>query len=525
MNNSFPHPYTKLNEKWASVLDNEKYPEMTDRSRRYATASSLHNLISETATRDTAEGEKIFSFTKTIEEAEGFNLFEEMKEVLSETSEVLSEAPVNATGSAIDNYDPVLVSMVRRALPNLMAYDVCGVQPMSGPVGLIFALRSHFDEQTGKEALFNEDRITQQTGSGVGAGNNYPVTGATLTQGAGETPDEFTARRAAWTTLYGGTLAESSGVYTWTAPASPTNPGAAQTGTNPVDGDYTTGRGVSTAAGEAFGDELDFPEMAMSIDKITVTATSRKIRTEYTIEVAQDIKAIHGLDIDSELSQILTQTLLFGINREVIRTIYQVAKTGAQTTQTPGTIDMNDDTDGRHLVEKFKGLLFLIQRDCNYIAQDTRRGRGNFLIVSADVAAALSSAEVLDYTPALNTKNVHSDDTGNTFAGTIYGMIKVYIDPYSANFGAQNQFYVAGYKGSLSYDAGLYYCPYIPIQMIRAIEPGKMTPNVGMLTRYGLVANPFVRTNGQTSSNDAPDESKYTPGSNQYYRKVAIKNL
>ena len=406
-------------EKWAPVLDHPELPEIKDAHRRNVTAVVLEN----------------------------------QEQALREEKQALFESE-NATGASIDNYDPVLISLVRRALPNLMAYDVCGVQPMTGPTGLIFAMKSHFTSQTGTEALFNE-ADTDFSGTGTHAGSN------------------------------------------------------------PVDGTYTTGTGMATATGES----VNPAEMAFSIEKTTVTAKTRALKAEYTIELAQDLKAIHGLDAESELSNILSQEILAEINREVIRTIYKVAKTGSASTATAGTFDLDVDSNGRWSVERFKGLLFNIERDANVIAQDTRRGKGNFIICSSDVASALSMAGVLDYAPALST-DLNVDDTGNTFAGVLNGRYRVYVDPYSANTGAASQFYVVGYKGSSAYDAGLFYCPYVPLQQVRAIDPTDFQPKIGFKTRYGMIANPFV-----TQSDGTTDADTFTADRNQYYRSVKVTNL
>jgi hypothetical protein len=413
-------------DKWAPVLDHPELPQIKDAHRRNVTAVILEN---------------------------------QEKALREERSALFESLPGNHAGPTgeIDNYDPVLISLVRRALPNLMAYDVCGVQPMTGPTGLIFAMKSHYTSQAGTEALFNE-ADTQFSGD--------------------------------------------SG-------------GAAHSGSNPVDGTYTTGVGMSTNAGE----QKDPAEMAFSIEKTTVTAKTRALKAEYTIELAQDLKAIHGLDAESELSNILSQEILAEINREVIRTIYKVAKTGSASTATPGEFDLDVDSNGRWSVERFKGLLFNIERDANVIAQDTRRGKGNFIVCSSDVASALSMAGVLDYAPALNT-DLNVDDTGNTFAGVLNGRYRVYIDPYSANTGAASQFYVVGYKGTSAYDAGLFYCPYVPLQQVRAIDPTTFQPKIGFKTRYGMIANPFV-----TQSDGTTDADTFTADRNQYYRSVKVTNL
>src|SRR5210317_452611 len=421
----------QLEKKWEPVLKHDSLQEIADPYKRAVTAVVLEN----------------------------------QEKALREERGVLSEAAPNnsVTGGGVDNYDPILISLVRRALPNLMAYDVAGVQPMTGPTGLIFAMKSHYTSMAGTEALFNE----ADTGFSAGdtLGNNH-------------------------------------------------------TGSNPVDGTYTTDTGVSTTAAEDFGGATTMNEMAFSIEKTTVTAKSRALKAEYTVELAQDLKAIHGLDAESELSNMLSQEILAEINREVIRTIYKVAKTGAASTATPGTFDLDVDSNGRWSVERFKGLLFNIERDANVIAQDTRRGKGNFIICSADVASALAMSGVLDYTPALST-DLNVDDTGNTFAGTLNGRYKVYIDPYSANTGAASQFYVVGYKGSSAYDAGLFYCPYVPLQMVRAIDPSTFQPKIGFKTRYGMIANPYVTT----TNGGATDGDTFTSNRNQYYRRVKVSNL
>ena len=415
----------ELQKKWQPVLEHGDLPEIQDPYKKAVTTVVLEN----------------------------------QEKALREEKETLFEAThANQTGASVDNYDPILISLVRRSLPNLMAYDVCGVQPMSGPTGLIFAMKSHYTSQTGTEALFNE-ADTDFAGAGTHAGGN------------------------------------------------------------PVDGTYTTGTGVSTSTAEGFGDSTTLNEMAFSIEKTTVTAKSRALKAQYTVELAQDLKAVHGLDAESELSNILSQEILAEINREVIRTIYKVAKTGSASTATAGTFDLDVDSNGRWSVERFKGLLFNIERDANVIAQDTRRGKGNFIICSSDVASALAMAGVLDYAPALST-NLNVDDTGNTFAGVLNGRYKVYIDPYSANTGAASQFYVAGYKGTSPYDAGIFYCPYVPLQMVRAIDPSTFQPKIGFKTRYGMIANPFVlKADGST------DADTFTADRNQYYRSVKVTNL
>jgi hypothetical protein len=290
------------------------------------------------------------------------------------------------------------------------------------------------------------------------------------------------------------------------------------TGSNPVFGTYNTGNAIPTASMEA---KENYAEMSFSIDKTTVTAKSRALKAEYTVELAQDLKAIHGLDAEAELSNILSQEFMFEINREIVRTLYKVAKAGSPATATAGVFDLDVDSNGRWSVERFKGLLFNIERDANHIAQDTRRGKGNFIVCSADVASALAMSGVLDYTPALST-NLNVDDTGNTFAGVLNGRYRVYIDPYSANLGASNQFYMVGYKGTSPYDAGMFYCPYVPLQMVRAIDPNSFQPKIGFKTRYGLIANPYVTSSDSLSDSDADN---FTSGRNQYYRKTRVINL
>ena len=427
----------QLTKKWEPVLNHDGLGQISDKYKRAVTAVVLEN----------------------------------QERALREERTALFETPANniagaTTGGAdnVDRYDPILISLVRRALPNLMAYDVAGVQPMTGPTGLIFAMKSKYSAMNGTEALFNEA--------------DTDFSGA----------------------------------------ASP-----AHEGSNPVDGTYTTGLGIATVDAEQLGEPegTDFNEMAFSIEKTTVTAKTRALKAEYTVELAQDLKAIHGLDAEGELSNILSQEILAEINREVIRTIYKVAKTGAASTATAGTFDLDVDSNGRWSVERFKGLLFNIERDANVIAQDTRRGKGNFIICSSDVAAALAMAGMLDTGGALNgSPTLQVDDTGNTFVGTLNGRYKVFVDPYSANTGAASQFYVVGYKGANAYDAGIFYCPYVPLQMVRAIDPNTFQPKIGFKTRYGMIANPFV-----TQSNGTTDGDTFTANRNQYYRRVKVTNL
>lgn len=442
----------EIQNKWKPVLDHEDLPGINDPHKRAVTAAVLENT------------------EKALREQRG---------------EMLNEAgPTNATGSSIDNFDPVLISLVRRAMPNLIAYDVCGVQPMTGPTGLIFAMRSRYDSQTGSETFYNE----VDTGHSARGGAN-----ATAIQAGYANSD-----------LHIGGEAQNVG----TAPSSSNNAGG---------NTYHFAGGISTALAEGLGSNTTaiFPEMAFSIEKVTVTAKSRALKAEYSIELAQDLKAIHGLDAETELSNILSGEILSEINREVIRTIVVTATRGAADGVTAaGTFDLDTDSNGRWSVEKFKGLLFQIEREANAIAKATRRGKGNIIICSSDVASALMMAGVLDYTPALNSNNnLTIDDTGNTFAGVLNGRLKVYIDPY-----AGSQYLVVGYKGSSPFDSGLFYCPYVPLQMVRATNPDTFQPKIGFKTRYGMVANPYAE--GLTEGLGALKQD-----SNVYYRRVLVANL
>ena len=408
-------------------------------------------------------------------------IFENQERALKEDAAFLSEAaPTNATGSAIANWDPILISLVRRAMPNLIAYDIAGVQPMTGPTGLIFAMRSRYTSQTGAEAMFDE------------------------------ADSDFSGRNAAGSSVDGYSSTDHSG----------SNPAVLNDGS---PGTFTKGTAMTTAKAEALGDDSGnaFAEMAFSIEKSTVTAKSRALKAEYTMELAQDLKAIHGLDAETELANILSTEILAEINREVVRTIYVVANKGAEVnTTTAGIFDLDTDSNGRWSVEKFKGLMFQLERDANAIGQKTRRGKGNIIITSADVASALQMAGILDYTPALNN-NLNVDDTANTFAGVLNGRFKVYVDPYAANVAAK-QYYVVGYKGTSPYDAGLFYCPYVPLQMVRAVGQDTFQPKIGFKTRYGMVQNPFAN-----SSADGSIDITAPAAANQnfYYRRVQVTNL
>ena len=461
----------QLQEKWAPILDYQGLDEIKDSHRRSVTAILLENQEKE----------------------------------LRESHDFLYESPTNSAGTggfgssptntAAQGFDPVLISLIRRSMPNLIAYDLCGVQPMNGPTGLIFAMRSRYTNQSGAETFYNE---VDSAFSGQNAQRNLnggftngSVGMGTTAQGVNSNPSILAAGNSS------------------TAQQANAGVGADQ---------YNVGQGMNTGDSESLGDSSSsFNEMAFSIEKVTVTAKSRALKAEYSLELAQDLKAIHGLNAEAELANLLSTEILAEINREVIRTVYKIAKPGAQANvATSGTFDLDVDSNGRWSVEKFKGLIFQIERDANAIAQQTRRGKGNMILCSADVASALAMAGVLDYTPALNA-NLNVDDTGNTFAGVLQGKYRVYIDPYSANV-SPNQFYVVGYKGSSAYDAGLFYCPYVPLQMVRAVGQDTFQPKIGFKTRYGMVANPFAEGLNQ-------GQGALTTNSNVYYRRVKVANL
>ena len=468
----------QLQEKWAPLLDYQGLDSIKDSHRRAVTAVLLENQ------------------ERFLREQSAFE---------NGSMNMLMESPTNSGNAAgvgggfggasaaagpTAGFDPVLISLIRRSMPNLIAYDVAGVQPMSGPTGLIFAMRSRYSGQSGAETFYNE-----VDSAFSGQNGNFNVVG------------------------FGSTAAGIG-----TTAQSGSNPSVL----NPVGGAgdqtaYNVGQGMPTGDAENLDASNPFNQMAFSIEKVTVTAKSRALKAEYSLELAQDLKAIHGLNAEAELANILSTEILAEINREVIRTIYKVAEQGAvQNVATPGVFDLDIDSNGRWSVEKFKGLLFQIERDANAIAQRTRRGKGNIILCSADVASALTMAGVLDYTPALNA-NLSVDDTGNTFAGTLMGKYRVYIDPYAANLTAANgtpgnQYYVVGYKGASPYDAGLFYCPYVPLQMVRAVGENSFQPKIGFKTRYGLVANPFAEGTTQGLG-------RLQVNSNRYYRRVAVKNL
>jgi hypothetical protein len=455
----------EIQRKWAPVLEHADLSPIKDAHRRSVTAVVLENT--ERALREAAShGQYQTMLRESGLEAGAQNH--------------MGGSSSTAGSGAIDTFDPVLISLVRRAMPNLIAYDICGTQPMSGPTGLIFAMRSRYSNQAGDETFYKE---VNTAFSSVTSGNS--------------------------------TFGQA---FTGTIPG--------QTNTTPLvnTATYNTGFGMPTATAEALGaltfangasGTADFPEMAFSIEKVTVTAQSRALKAEYTMELAQDLKAIHGLDAETELANILSAEILAEINREVVREINITATLGAQeNTTTAGIFDLDTDSNGRWSVEKFKGLMFQLEREANQIAKQTRRGKGNILICSSDVASALQMAGVLDYAPALNSNNLQVDDTGNTFAGVLNGRMKVYIDPYAVG----GNYATVGYKGSSAFDAGVFYCPYVPLQMVRAVDQQSFQPKIGFKTRYGIVANPFaegaVKGNGVLHVN-----------SNVYYRKLIVANL
>ena len=464
----------QLQEKWAPVLNHDALPEIEDTYKKGVVAQLLENQ------------------EKAIAE-EG--------QILSETLQTTGYTTGDTATGPVAGFDPVLISLIRRSMPQLIAYDIAGVQPMTGPTGLIFAMRTFYGTERRpangnfREALFNEPNAGFSGGAGQDLAEYDPTASSSAVNDAeGNNP---------------GLLNDS--------PA----------GTYEQTGDAT---GMTTATVEGLDDSEDtneFREMGFSIEKVTVTARARALKAEYSIEMAQDLKAIHGLDAEQELANILSSEVLAEINREVVRRVYSVAKKGAaNNVATAGVFDLDVDSNGRWSVEKFKGLLFQIERDCNAIAQETRRGKGNFLMCSADVASALAMSGVLDYSSGLTGAGGPSigevDDTGNLLVGTINGRIKVYVDPYAANL-SDKHYYVVGYKGTSPYDAGLFYCPYVPLQMVRSIDPETFQPKIGFKTRYGMVSNPFVTTNG--AYNGTPDGETLTANANMYYRRVQVTNL
>jgi hypothetical protein len=435
--------YQALVEKWGPILEHESFSPITDSHKKAVTATILENT--ERALAET--GDLSANMTSLLSEAAPTN-----------DASTGGFGAGSAAGGPTAGYDPILISLVRRAVPNLIAYDICGVQPMTGPTGLIFAMRARYGSQAGDEAFYNE-ADTDFSGTGT-HGNTLPNANTTL---------------------------------------------------------ITTGTGLDTGAGEALGDGVGdaYAEMAFSIEKVTVAAKTRALKAEYTTELAQDLRAVHGLDAETELANILQTEILTEINREVVRTIYKTAEVGAPGAATAGVFDLDVDANGRWSVEKFKGLMFQIEQEANAIAKGTRRGKGNIVICSSDVASALQMAGVLDYAPALNSNSLEVDDTGNTFAGVLNGRFRVYIDPF-----AGSNYLVVGYKGSSAFDAGLFYCPYVPLQMVRAVGENSFQPKIGFKTRYGMVANPFAQ--GDASSQGL---GALTQDTNKYYRRVRVTNL
>jgi len=443
--------YDKLIEKWAPVLNEESAGEIKDHHRKAVTAAILENQ------------EKALAEERA--QQNGF---------------LTEAAPSNANTGSIGTWDPVLISLVRRSMPNLMAYDICGVQPMTGPTGLIFAMKSRLGAGTTgtAEALFNEADTTHSGTQVAGANGSNGPSGMSGIDSAGG--------------FEGPTIDDDR-----------------------ITAENNTGRGMTTDSAEALGSSgsTAFASMGFTIEKSTVTAKSRALKAEYSLELAQDLKAIHGLDAETELANILSTEIMAEINREVIRTMNSQAKTGCLQSNVAikGVFDLSSDADGRWSVEKFKGLILQIEREANVIAKETRRGKGNFIVASSDVASALAAAGMLDYTPALST-NLNVDDTGNTFAGVLNGRTKVYIDPY-----ATTDYVNVGYKGTNPYDAGLFYCPYVPLTMVRAVGEDTFQPKIGFKTRYGMASNPFV---GST-----PADGLATAKTNQYYRIFRVHNI
>jgi hypothetical protein len=489
-----------LDKKWAEVLDHPSMPKITDPYRRAVTAVVLENQ----------EAAMI-------------------QDRLNETTFANQAGAMPDTGG-VAHYDPVMIQLVRRSLPQLIAYDICGVQPMKLPTGLIFAMKSKYSSQGGIEALFNEAK-SGFTGKGGQMGTNpmVPVSITGTITAASTSSKAVTASGGAFLTQLaaGSALYHNDGSFIGTVASVTSNDALVLLSNAAVtlSGSalaYSFGTAMSTAAGEDLGVTGTFPEMAFSIEKTTVTAQTRALKAEYTLELAQDLKAVHGLDAESELSNILSTEVLAEINREVLRSIYTTALFGARAgvVSTAGTFNLDIDSNGRWSEEKFKGMIFQIERDCNDIAQTTRRGKGNFIICSADVASALSLTGKLTYAPAI-VNGLVVDDTGSTFCGMLNNRIKVYIDPYSANYGSASQFYVAGYKGTSPYDAGLFYAPYVPLQMVRAVDPLTFQPKIGFKTRYGMVANPYANGDSQPVIVSGLGEAN----ANVYYRKVKVLNL
>lgn len=458
----------EIQNKWAPVLDHDALGVIKDNHRRSVTAVMLENT------------------EKALRESAAHGSYQTLTETDSLVHNNLMGASSSTAGAGgVDTFDPVLISLVRRAMPNLIAYDICGVQPMTGPTGLIFAMRSKYTNQ----------------------GNG---TSATSFGGIQANETFYNEVNTAFASVV-------SGANTLGLKHVGTIPGDTNTSPLTAVNTYNTGSGMSTAQAEALGTDSNtaFPQMAFSIEKVTVTANTRALKAEYTMELAQDLKAIHGLDAETELANILSAEIMAEINREVVRTINITAVTGAQdNVTTAGVFDLDTDSNGRWSVEKFKGLMFQLEREANQIAKQTRRGKGNIVICSSDVASALQMAGVLDYAPALNSNNLQVDDTGNTFAGVLNGRLRVYIDPYAIG----GNYITVGYKGSSAFDAGLFYCPYVPLQMVRAVDQSSFQPKIGFKTRYGMVANPFAE--GLNKGLGA-----LALNTNKYYRRVIVNNL
>lgn len=465
-------PYDVLTEKWDPVLGHEALPSIQDDYRKKVTAVLLENQ--EQALRS-----------------------QYLTETMSSNNLGMPQSFSGANTPQVAGYDPVLISLVRRSMPNLMAYDICGVQPMTAPTGLIFAMRAQYQVggnaessySTIKEAMFQEPQPSFG-GSGWTLGSTFAAS---------------RGLSAGWNYTDGvkpSTVQDIRGILTNYGEGIGNNTGL-------------SGNIYVTNSSNAYA---NWNQMAFSIDRVAVQARTRAMSSNYTVELAQDLKAVHGLDAEAELANLLSTEILAEINREIVKTIYFVAKTGSRQADLNaiGEYDLDIDSDGRWSAERFRGLSFQIERECNYIAKETRRGRGNFIICDSDTASALAMSGFMSLSPAI-APQLNVDDTQSTFAGVINGKIRVYIDPYSP---AGYNFFVAGYKGESPYDAGLFYCPYVPLQMVRAVDPNTFQPRIGFKTRYGVVANPYV-----LNSSNVPDGEALTTGLNQYYRFTAVKNL
>jgi hypothetical protein len=539
-----------LQEKWEPILSHQDLPEIKDPYRKAVTAQLLenqekflreqsvmgnsHGLLSEDNYSATLQGGPPTNNTNPAGDGYPDGMIPPSGSVTGDLAPGYS-GYANAQGP-VAGFDPVLISLIRRSMPNLIAYDVCGVQPMGGPTGLIFAMRSMYDGPNGPvEALFDEADTSFSANLGL---PSAAETGAYTRHN--EPPYDYVPGGASGATGgapgYGSNPGDLLATAT-TVPSFDSDPDAGNVGGpageyDPMLGDLRAmqthqlehaGMYADTPGGPAEGD-YRFRQMGFSIEKVVVEARGRALKAQYSMELAQDLRAVHGLDAEAELANILSSEILSEINREVIRTVYRTALPGAaNNVNQAGTFDLDLDSNGRWSVEKFKGLLFQIERDCNAIAQLTRRGKGNFIICSADVASALTMAGVLDYTPALNA-NLNVDDTGNLFAGTINGKLKVYIDPFSANV-SDTHYYLAGYKGTNAYDAGLFYCPYIPLQMVRSVSAETFQPNIGFKTRYGIVANPYAEGGINGNHNGNQGLGRLADNTNRYYRRVKIANL